>query len=70
MFLVGPKVFSFVVKGVSHILRGSIFTTHILCRVLAAIFKMADISKILKMQNCSYNGDLSLSNFMSLSLSI
>ena len=23
MFLVGPKVFSFVVKGVSHILRGS-----------------------------------------------
>jgi hypothetical protein len=23
MFLVGPKVFIFVVKGVSHILRGS-----------------------------------------------
>jgi hypothetical protein len=23
MFLVGPKVFSFVVKGASHILRGS-----------------------------------------------
>jgi hypothetical protein len=23
MFLVGPKVFRFVVKGVSHILRGS-----------------------------------------------
>ena len=23
MFLVGPKFFSFVVKGVSHILRGS-----------------------------------------------
>jgi hypothetical protein len=27
---------------------------------LAAILKMADISKILKMQNCSSNGDLSL----------
>ena len=23
MFLVGPKVFSYVVKGVNHILRGS-----------------------------------------------
>ena len=31
-----------------------------LCRVLAAILKMADISKILKKQNCSSNGDLSL----------
>ena len=31
-----------------------------LCRVLAAISKMADISKILKTQNCSSNGDLSL----------
>jgi ribosomal protein L32 len=31
-----------------------------LCRVLAAILKMADILKILKMQNCSSNGDLSL----------
>ena len=29
-------------------------------RVLAAILKMADISKILKTQNCSSNGDLSL----------
>jgi hypothetical protein len=27
-----------------------------LCRVLAAILKMADILKILKMQNCSSNG--------------
>jgi hypothetical protein len=27
-----------------------------LVRVLAAILKMADISKILKMQNCSSNG--------------
>ena len=33
---------------------------HFLYRVLAAILKMADISKILKMQNCSSNGDLSL----------
>jgi hypothetical protein len=31
-----------------------------LCRVLAAILKMADVLKILKMQNCSSNGDLSL----------
>jgi hypothetical protein len=31
-----------------------------LCRVLAAILKMADILKILKMQNCSSDGDLSL----------
>jgi hypothetical protein len=31
-----------------------------LCRVLAAILKMADMLKILKMQNCSSNGDLSL----------
>jgi hypothetical protein len=30
-----------------------------LCRVLAAILKMADILKILKTQNCSSNGDLS-----------
>jgi hypothetical protein len=29
-------------------------------RVLAAILKMADISQILKTQNCSSNGDLSL----------
>ena len=28
-----------------------------LCRVLATILKMADILKILKMQNCSSNGD-------------
>ena len=31
-----------------------------LCHVLAAILKMADILKILKTQNCSSNGDLSL----------
>ena len=31
-----------------------------LCRVLAAILKMADISKIWKTQNCSSNGDISL----------
>ena len=31
-----------------------------LCRVLAAILKMADILKILKTQYCSSNGDLSL----------
>jgi hypothetical protein len=37
-----------------------------LCRVLAAILKMADISKILKMQNCSSNGDLSLCQILCL----
>jgi hypothetical protein len=31
-----------------------------LCRVLAAILKMADISKNLKTHNCSSNSDLSL----------
>ena len=46
------------------------FLPPILCRVLAAILKMADILKILKTQNCSSNCDLLLSqNFMSLSLS-
>ena len=37
-----------------------IFTADFLCCVLAAILKMADILKILKMQNCSSDGDLSL----------
>ena len=37
-----------------------------LCRVLTAIFKMADISKILKTQNCSSNGDLSLCQILCL----
>jgi hypothetical protein len=36
------------------------------CRVLAAILKMADISNILKMQNCSSNGDLSLCQMLCL----
>jgi hypothetical protein len=35
------------------------FLPPILCRVLAAILKMADILKILTTQNCSSNGDLS-----------
>jgi hypothetical protein len=35
-------------------------------RVLAAILKMADISKILNMQNCSSNGDLSLCQILCL----
>ena len=43
-----------------------IFTAHFLCRVLAAILKMADISKILKTQNCSSNGDLSLCQILCL----
>jgi hypothetical protein len=43
-----------------------IFTTHFLCRVLAAILKMADISKILKTQNCSSNDDLSLCQILCL----
>jgi hypothetical protein len=37
-----------------------------LCRVLAAILKMADILKILKAQNCSSNGDLSLCQILCL----
>ena len=37
-----------------------------LCRVLAAILKMADILKILKTQNCSSNGDLSLCQILCL----
>ena len=41
-----------------------IFTTHFLCRVLVAILK------ILKTQNCSSNGDLSLCQILCLSLSI
>ena len=40
-----------------------IFTTHFLCRVLVAILKMADI---LKTQNCSSNGDLSLCQILCL----
>ena len=36
------------------------------CRVLAAILKMADILKILKTQNCSSNGDLSLCQILCL----
>jgi hypothetical protein len=43
-----------------------IFTAHFLCHVLAAILKMADISKILKTQNCSSNGDLSLGQILCL----
>jgi hypothetical protein len=35
-----------------------------LCRVLAAIWKMEDILKILKTQICSSNGDLSLCQFL------
>ena len=41
-----------------------------LCRVLAAILKMADILKILKTQNCSSNGDLSLCQILCLYLYI
>jgi hypothetical protein len=37
-----------------------------LWRVLAAILKMADISKILKTQNCSSNGELSLCQILCL----
>jgi hypothetical protein len=36
------------------------------CSIVAAILKMADISKILKMQNCSSNGDLSLCQILCL----
>jgi hypothetical protein len=42
------------------------YRTHFLYRVLAAILKMADISKILKAQNCSSNGDLSLCHILCL----
>jgi hypothetical protein len=40
--------------------RAPCFYPPFLCRVLAAILKMADILKIFKTQNCSSNGDLSL----------
>jgi hypothetical protein len=60
MFLVDPKVFRFVVKVVKAIWTMLNFYRPFLCRVLAAILKMADILKILKTQNCSSNGDLSL----------
>jgi hypothetical protein len=42
------------------------FLRPFLCHVLAAILKMADISKILTMQNCSSNGDLSLGKILCL----
>jgi hypothetical protein len=63
IFLVDPKVFRFVVKGVKAIFSHIKFWWYrtmlnfyppFLCRVLA------DILKILKTQNCSSNGDLSL----------
>jgi hypothetical protein len=43
-----------------------IFTPYFECHVLAAILKMADILKILKTQNCSSNGDLSLCQILCL----
>ena len=43
-----------------------IFTANFLCRVLAAILKMADTLKILKTQNCSSNGELSLCQMLCL----
>ena len=47
-----------------------IFYPPFVCRVLAAILKMADILKILKTQNCSSIWwPITMSNFMSLSLS-
>jgi hypothetical protein len=42
------------------------FYPSFLCRVLAAILKMADILKILKTQNCPSNGDLSLCQILCL----
>ena len=42
------------------------FLPPFLCCVLAVILKMADILKILKMQNCSSNGDLSLCQILCL----
>ena len=42
------------------------FYAHFLCHVLAAIVKMADISKILKTQNCSSNDYLSLCQILCL----
>jgi hypothetical protein len=59
MFLVGPKVFD-------DIGQCWIFTAIFLCCVLAAILKIVDISKILKTQNCSFNGDLSLCQILCL----
>ena len=42
------------------------FLPPIFYAVLTAINKMADISKIFKMQNCSINGDLSLCQILCL----
>ena len=42
------------------------FLPPILYSVLTAILKMADTSKILKTQNCSSNGDLSLCQILCL----
>ena len=42
------------------------FYPPLLCRVLAAILKMADILKNFKTQNCSSNGDLSLCQILCL----
>ena len=42
------------------------FLPPFLCRVLAAILKMADILKFFKTQNCSSNGDLSLCQILCL----
>jgi hypothetical protein len=62
MFLVDPKVSRVVVRGVKAIFLG--FKEgggyhRILWETLNFV-KMADILKILKTQNCSSNGDLSL----------
>ena len=43
-----------------------LLTAHILCRVLTAIVNMANILKILKTQNCSSNGHLSLCKMLCL----
>jgi hypothetical protein len=52
--------FCVIVVAILKMAAGRNFYPPFLYRVLAAILKMADILKILKTQNCSSNGDLSL----------
>jgi hypothetical protein len=55
-----------IVVAILKMAAGRNFYPPFLCRVLAAILKMADILKILKTQNCSSNGDLSLCQILCL----
>jgi hypothetical protein len=64
MFLVGPKVFSFVVKGVAVLWWP--FWKWRPVEIFRCQESIRDIIEILKMQNCSSNGDLSLCQILCL----